>query len=200
MDPDDAAFEAVLAGQRAQRRIRFDRTVGRLRELGLSIDAQVADMTLGGDDALGRPTIARALIAAGHASSVEDAFRRLLGYGCPAYVARSGLGPVEAIDAIQSAGGLAALAHFSEAPARLDVIQELVDAGLRGLEVYYRSFEVPMVTAMAEVARAFGLTPTGGSDYHGDTGAYAVSHANLWVPPVVGAVLLERIAVGFVVP
>ncbi|HET9455891.1 MAG TPA: PHP domain-containing protein, partial [Candidatus Limnocylindrales bacterium] len=74
VDPDDEAFEATLARQRAARRVRFERTVERLRELGLAIDAQVALLDLSRDDALGRPTIGRALIAAGHARSVEDAF------------------------------------------------------------------------------------------------------------------------------
>jgi len=79
MDPDDEVFEAALAAQRDQRRIRFARTIDRLRELGLGIDAQVGALADDGNDALGRPTIARALIAAGFASTVEDAFRRLLG-------------------------------------------------------------------------------------------------------------------------
>ena len=46
MDPDDEAFEAALARQRAHRRVRFERTVDRLRELGLPIDAQVAALDL----------------------------------------------------------------------------------------------------------------------------------------------------------
>ncbi|MDO8483542.1 MAG: PHP domain-containing protein [Candidatus Limnocylindrales bacterium] len=200
LDPDDEAFEAALAIQREQRRVRFERTVDRLRELGLGIDAQIEMLARDGNDALGRPTIARALIAAGHATSVEDAFRRLLGHGCPAYVPRLGLGPVEAIAAIRAAGGLPALAHFSEAPARLDVVRELVAAGLGGLEVYYRSFDVVTVEAVAEVATTLGLTPTGGSDYHGDTGTYAEAHAGLWVPPEVGSRLLGQIAPGFGVP
>ena len=200
MDPDDAAFEAALAGQREQRRIRFDRTVDRLREIGLGIDAQVATLARDGNDALGRPTIARALMAAGHAESVEDAFRRLLGFGGPAYVPRLGLGPIEAIAAIQAAGGLPALAHFREAPEREDVIRELVDAGLGGLEVYYRSFDQAAVEAVGAVAARYALLPTGGTDYHGDTGTYQQSHAALWVPPVVAEHLLARIAPTFGVP
>jgi predicted metal-dependent phosphoesterase TrpH len=189
MDPDDDAFEATMGAQRAQRRTRFARTVARLRELGLSIDREVAALTVDGDDALGRPTIARALIAAGHAETVEDAFQRLLGYGCPAYVPRLGLGPVEAIAAIRGAGGVAALAHFREAPMRLDVVAELVEAGLGGLEVYYRSFDQLVVQSVGKVASELGLIATGGSDYHGDTGTYAESHAQLWVPPEVAATL-----------
>ena len=194
MDPDDEAFEATLAGQRAQRRIRFDRTVERLRELNLPVDAQVAALPRDGDDALGRPTLARALMAAGYASSVEDAFRRLLGHGCPAYVPRQGLGPVEAIAAIRGAGGLAALAHFREAPDRPEVVRELVEAGLGGLEVYYRAFDRPAVEAVGRVAADLGLVPTGGTDYHGDTGSYADAHRQVWLPPEAVEQLFERLA------
>jgi predicted metal-dependent phosphoesterase TrpH len=193
MDPSDETFEAILAGQRAQRRIRFDRTVARLRDLGMAIDAQVATLDRTRDDALGRPTVARALMAAGYAASVDDAFRRLIGHGCPGYVPRQGLGPAEAIAAIQAAGGLAALAHFREAPDRLDVVHELIDTGLRGLEVHYRAFDRPTTEAVAAVAERLRLVPTGGSDYHGDTSSYAEAHEQLWVPPEVATTLLVEI-------
>ena len=187
MDPDDVAFEAALAAQRARRRERFERTVARLGELGLSIDAHVADLADSGDDALGRPIVARALIAAGHATSVEDAFSRLLAWGKPGYVPRTGLGPLEAIEAIRAAGGLPVLAHFGEAPARTDLVRELEDAGLGGLEVYYRAFDSDTVAAVRAVADELGLVPTGGSDYHGDSMSYAEAHAALWVPSAVAA-------------
>ena len=185
MDPDDEAFEATLAAQRRRRRERFERTVALLRELDLSIDDQITAVSDSPEDALGRPTVARALVAAGSAASVEDAFRRLLGWGKPAYVPRSGLGPVEAIAAIRAAGGLPVLAHFGEASSRVNVVRELADTGLGGLEVYYRSFDAATVFAVGEVALALGLVATGGSDYHGDIGSYGEAHADLWVPPEV---------------
>jgi predicted metal-dependent phosphoesterase TrpH len=191
MDPDDEPFESVLAAQRSARRVRFERTVELLRDIGLPIDAQVAALETGDDDALGRPTIARALIDAGFATSVEDAFSRIIGHGGPGYVRRAGLGPEDAIAAIRAAGGLPVLAHFREGPSRPEVVRELVEAGLGGLEVYYRSFDTSTVAAMEEVAAANGLIATGGSDYHGDLGPYAASHAQLWVPPEVGERLLD---------
>jgi predicted metal-dependent phosphoesterase TrpH len=194
MDPGDAAFEAAMAAQRDQRRLRFQRTVDRLRELGLPIDAQIAALTPGDDDALGRPTIARALIAAGFAVSVEDAFSRLIGHGKPGYVARQGLGPEDAIRVIVAAGGVPVLAHFREAATRLDLLRELVGIGLAGLEVHYRAFDQPTTESVARVASDLGLLATGGTDYHGDLGPYAESHARLWVPPDAGERLLERIA------
>jgi predicted metal-dependent phosphoesterase TrpH len=193
MDPDDDAFEATLAQQRSARRTRFERTVARLREIGMPIDAEVAALASDDNDALGRPTIARALIRAGHASTVEDAFSRIIGHGGPGYVRREGLGPEDAIAAIKAAGGLPVLAHFREAPFRPDVLRELVEAGLGGLEVYYRTFDQPTVAAMRTVAESFDLVATGGSDYHGDLGPYAETHGRLWVPPEVGEDLLARL-------
>ena len=73
------------------------------------------------------------------------AFRRLIGRGCPAYIPRDGLGPVEAIRAIRAAGGLPVLAHFAEAASRESLVRELMVAGLGGLEVFYRT--------MADTAR-----------------------------------------------
>jgi len=193
MDPADAAFEGALVAQRDARRSRFDRTVALLREIGMPIDAQVEGLETGDDDALGRPTIARALIAAGFATSVEDAFSRIIGHGQPGYVRREGLGPEAAIHVIRDAGGMPVLAHFREAPGRLDVIDELVDAGLAGLEVFYRTFDPATVDAMAALASAKGLVMTGGSDYHGDLGPYSETHSRLWVPPEVGDALLAAI-------
>ncbi len=191
MDPGDDAFEAGLAGQRERRRVRFLATVERLREAGLPIDAQVAALRPAESDALGRPTVARALVAAGHARSVEDAFSRLIGRGGPGYVPRTGLGPVDAIAAIRAAGGLPVLAHFREAPERIDLVRELRDAGLGGLEVYYRAFEPATVDALRAVAERLALVPTGGSDYHGDSMTYAESHAGLWVPAAIAERLID---------
>ncbi len=196
MDPDDDAFEAALAKQRSARRIRFERTVTVLRDAGMPIDAHLTHVDLTRDDALGRPTIGRALIAAGYATSVEDAFRRIIGWGGPGYVAREGMGPRRAIEAIRDAGGVPVLAHFSEAPRQIPLLRELKAVGLAGIEVYYISFQPQTVTMVGAVAKHLKLLATGGSDYHGDTSTYAEAHAALHVPDVVGdrvrAAIAER--------
>ena len=194
MDLDDESFEAKLSSQRAARRVRFERTVSKLRDIGLAIDDQVARLDPDDDDALGRPTIARALIAAGFATSVEDAFRRLIGWGGPAYVPREGLGPREAIEAIRDAGGLPVLAHFSEAPSQIQLLRELIGFGLGGLEVYYRTFRPETVTMVGAVASTLRLVATGGSDYHGDLMSYAEAHATLDVPASVAGALRSALS------
>jgi hypothetical protein len=182
VDPGDGAFEAAIAEQRGARRQRFAATIDRLRQLGLAVDGHLPPGVLESDDALGRPTVARALVAAGHAETVEDAFVRLLGHGMPGYVPRFGMNPVEAIGAIRAAGGLAAIAHFAEAPRHVPLLRELIAHGLDGLETHHRSFDADTRDAMSAVARELGLVETGGSDYHGDTGPYAEAHAGLVMP------------------
>jgi hypothetical protein len=185
MDPADAPFEDTLVGQRALRRTRFFATTDRLREIGLPIDAQVADLDTSRDDALGRPTIARALMAAGFAESVEDAFARLLSYGKPGYVPRGGIGPVEAIQAIRRAGGIPVLAHFSEALERLALLRELVAVGLGGLEVFHSSYDEAARESVGMAARTLEVVQTGGTDYHGDLGPYAEAISQLVIGPTV---------------
>jgi 3',5'-nucleoside bisphosphate phosphatase len=182
VDPTDEAFEAALVAERGARRTRFLATVELLRTLGLPVDAQLETLDLGADDSLGRPTLARALIRAGFAESVEDAFRRILAHGQPGYVPRTGLQPVAAIRAIRAAGGLASLAHFREAPDRVPLLRELMEEGLDGLESHHRSFDEATREAVGETARALGLVETGGTDYHGDLGPYAEAHAGLVMP------------------
>jgi predicted metal-dependent phosphoesterase TrpH len=194
MDQADEAFEAALAKQRSARKVRFERTVERLRAVGMPIDAHIDHIDLSRDDALGRPTIARALIAGGYASTVEDAFNRLIGWGGPGYVQREGMGPREAIEAIAAARGVPVLAHFSEAPSQMPLLRELKAMGLAGLEVHYISFDRDTVELVAAVARQLGLLATGGSDYHGDTSTYAEAHAALHVPDAVGDRLREAMA------
>jgi hypothetical protein len=180
--PSGPVFEALLDRQRGARRRRFERMVGRLREAGVPVDAQLEDLDRGDEEALGRPTLARALVEAGHATDVQDAFDRLVGPGGPGYVRREGIGPREAIAAIRAAGGLPVLAHFAAAPTRPALLRDLVAAGLGGIEVHHRSFDAATVDAMRAVATAHRLVPSGGTDFHGDEGSYAEAIGETWIP------------------
>lgn len=193
VDPDDAAFEAVLHQQRGGRAHRLQLTLERLRALDLDVEAHLP-VVEGRIDSLGRPHIARALVAAGHADDVSDAFARYLAPDAPAYVRRQGIGPRAAIEAISAAGGIAALAHAPWAPDEAAVIDALVRWGLRGLEVHYHFWDDERVERMAGFADEVGLLRTGGSDYHGDTGNYADAQASVYVPDRVGDALLAAVA------
>jgi predicted metal-dependent phosphoesterase TrpH len=182
IDPDDETFESVLDRQRRLRATRFAMIVERLRNLGMPVDPSGVASTAEPGSSLGRPQIARLLVQAGYAESVDAAMKEVLARGKPGYVARQGIGPQAAIAAIRGAGGLPVLAHFADAPTRRDLVAELVGFGLGGLEVHYRHFDADTVADMATVAASLHLVPTGGSDYHGDGESYAEAHATIFVP------------------
>jgi len=186
VDPADESFEALLARQRVGRRERIERMAAMLRVLGVPVDGYLEQTLPASVSSAGRPHVARALVLAGHAASIDDAMTRWLAPGAPGWVPRRGVGTLESITAIRRAGGLAALAHFPAAPQRTDLLRELKDAGLGGLEVYYRAFRPETVATMAETSTALALVPTGGSDYHGDAMTYAEAQDRTHVPLAVG--------------
>ena len=167
-DPSDAAFAAFLQAQRADRLSRVREIVDRLHTLGLDIDpsalARAAAAYPG--RSLGRPQIADALVAAGHAADRTDAFDRLIGQGRPGFVARRGPSPETVIAALGAAGGIASLAH----PVLLDddaLVERLAGAGLTALEVRHSEHDARAEAHYRRVAGRFGLLVTGGSDFHG---------------------------------
>ena len=115
---------------------------------------------------LGRPHLARALVTKNYASSIGDAFDRLIGDGHQAQVSIRVLEANEAIGLIRDSGGIAVWAH-----PRLEVLQELlpelVTAGLRGLEVYRPKSSPEHVRKVKTRAEEMDLLVTGGSDWHG---------------------------------
>jgi 3',5'-nucleoside bisphosphate phosphatase len=192
VDPDDARFEERLAAQRGSRKTRLLLIVEALRRLGKPIDDQIAPL-LAAQEALGRPHIARAMVEAGHVTSVQEAFDLWIDRDGPAYVPRQGMASRDAIDAINAAGGICVLAHYPAAPEQPELIRLLMDWGLRGLEVNYRRFLPEAVERMADFAASLGLVATGGSDYHGDGMSYAEAQATTWVPETVGEGLLAAL-------
>lgn len=192
VDPDDATLAGTLERQRRARAVRLELALGQLRDYGLPVEDHLPRIE-GGIDALGRPHLARALVSAGHAEDVQDAFTRYLVPGMPGYVRRRGIGPRAAIAAIRSAGGIASLAHAPWAPDEPEIIDALMRWGLGALEVHYHHWDDERIERMGAFADARGLLRTGGSDYHGDTGTYADAQSSVLVPPEAGERLLDAL-------
>ncbi|HEV8053457.1 MAG: PHP domain-containing protein [Chloroflexi bacterium] len=201
VDIDDERLAAALRAQRAARDARIDETLDRLRQLDAGLADAVVSRLDRRDTSLGRPHLARALIAAGRAADVPDAFDRFLARGRPAYVRRRGLSVRGCLDAIRAAGGIPVLAHSSQAPEQPELIDLLVDWGLGGLEVYYggyggsgHGFRADARLRLERFANERGLLATGGSDYHGDAVSYADAQVSTFVPDAVGEALLSALS------
>lgn len=139
----------------------------RLASLGMPIDpAPLLDAAASNTGrSVGRPQIAQAMIAAGHAHTVDEVFEKWLGGGKPAFVPRPALPVAEVIEAIQQAGGLASLAHPGETRVD-DDIPRLRDAGLDAIEVYHSDHSPADRERYLKMADDLGLLVTGGSDFH----------------------------------
>lgn len=160
-----AELEARLAELREMRRTRADRIVRRLNELGVRIDLHaVLEQAAGG--AVGRPHVARAMVAEGWASDFRDAFDRYLGNGRPAYVPKEQLAMRDAIAMIHRAGGLAIVAHPASGGTR-ERLRKMVDEGMDGVEVLHPSHTPDDIARLQRLSDQLGLVRSGGSDWHG---------------------------------
>ncbi len=167
VEPGDPALERFLQAQRTDRRRRVEEMLERLADLGMPVQSDLgSEAEQAAGRALGRPIVARALVDAGHARDIADAFDRLLGHGRPAFVARRGASPADVIDVIRRAGGLASFAH----PGKLGLdalIVDLAAAGLAAIEAFHPDHAQKDVTKYRRMAADLGLAVTGGSDFHG---------------------------------
>jgi len=162
---DTAVLERGLGELREMRGRRAARIVELLKSQGVQITLD--DVLLqAGAGAIGRPHVARALVADGWATDVRDAFDRYLGAGRPAYVAKDQLTMREAIAMVHAAGGLAILAHPGPGGTR-ERIEPLVGLGLDGVEVKHPSHSPQDVARLRACVDQLGLIPSGGSDWHG---------------------------------
>ena len=165
-DPGDAALQSELARFREGRLGRAKAMVDKLGELGIHVEWERVQH-FAGDGAVGRPHIALALVEAGYCKEPKDAFPEYLGRNGLAYVERVKLTPAQAVGMIQSAGGVAVLAHPAYMNDMEAGIANLAGAGLTGMEVHYAKYREDTIRQLARLAREYDLIPCGGSDYHG---------------------------------
>ncbi len=162
----DSEVVGYLQKMRIDRSQRARKMVEKLNGLGVKLTWQRV-LEIAGKSNIGRPHIALALLEAGQIENFKQAFDLYLGYGRPAYVERIKITPEQAVQLIKSWQGLPVMAHPLTAPDYRDVITRLKQAGLEGIEVYYKDFGWPERKELLELARRLDLVATGGSDYHG---------------------------------
>lgn len=147
------------------RQSRIHEMVARVNALGVPLKAE-AVFALASCKSPGRPHVARAMVKAGYVKSLDDAFERFLKKGRPAWVPKSKISALEAVELVHQAGGLAVMAH--PGLNRTDsVIPSLVAAGLDGIECFHTKHSTAMSERYLEIADKYNLLVTGGSDCHG---------------------------------
>jgi hypothetical protein len=150
---------------RDDRVARAQAIVEKLNRLGvpLTVDAVLAESAGG---AVGRPHVARALVAGGFVADQREAFWRYLGAGKPAYVDKPRLEIDDAVRLVHDAGGIVVWAHPG-GDGRREKVERFVAAGIDGLEVRHPGHTPDDTQRLAALVDFFGLVPSGGSDWHG---------------------------------
>lgn len=170
VDHDNAPMKKHLSGIRSNREYRNKKILESLNGMGLALTmSEVA--AYAGSDNVGRLHFAQALVERGYVKNREEAFDKFLASGKPAYVNRKRLTPIQGIEMIKEAGGLAVLAHpftlGKGKEALTAIVADLVSAGLDGIELYYPHQNTKHMKIYRAIARQFNLVMTGGSDFHG---------------------------------
>lgn len=174
VDHYDERLQSVLIDFRDGRRNRGRQMVQNLNAMGVAISWERVQ-EIAGDASIGRPHIAQALVEGGYVQYPKDAFDKYIGRNGPAYAERVKLTPADAVRLLLDRGALPVMAHPTYSASKSDragvpglpeILAELTDAGLVGMEVYYGDYTPEQVEWLRGLADDFGLIPCGGSDYH----------------------------------
>jgi predicted metal-dependent phosphoesterase TrpH len=189
-DPENEVLVRELERFRTGRRERVVEMVRILNHLGIEITFEDVLRQAGGA-ALGRPHVAHALLEQGFVETFDEAFRKFLGQHARAFVPKPHFEPRQALALIRSAGGVPVLAHPGTAN-RDELIPELADQGLAGIEAWHPKHSPTQVVEYRRLAGELGLVASGGSDFHGSSmGNVTVGISD--VPAAVLAALRDRL-------
>ena len=195
LDPGAPELHRYLSDRRVSRIERVKVMADRLTRLGCPIDVEriVGEAESRPDMSIGRPLVARALVEAGHACDIFEAFDRFLAVGKPAHVPHDAATPADAIRMINAAGGLASIAHPGLL-GRDGLIDGFRAAGLSAIEAYYTDHSAEETAHYLDLARRLGLGVTGGSDYHADPHHGAAAPGTVTLPAEEFERLEQRLA------
>jgi predicted metal-dependent phosphoesterase TrpH len=170
-DGDNVKMQEMLSDSRDTRLPRMRKMVALLQADGFDISLDDVYKAAPGQATIGRPHLADALVAKQIVASRDEAFTDLLHNESKYYVTHAAPTPADAIATIKSAGGVAVIAHpFASRRGQIltaETFQELVAAGLDGIEVHHRDQNETEQSMLISIARELNLVVTGASDYHG---------------------------------
>ena len=164
-----ADLEQRLGDLRTARRNRMRMMAARLAQRGIRVD--VEPMIAGAErsgQSLGRPDLARLMVAAGAVKTVKDAFTRHLYDNGPVDVPHNALSLPDALALGRAAGAAMSLAH----PHLYDhlgvaLLRKHQPDGLLGVEAFYAVYDPHERKRWIDLADELGLVCTAGSDWHG---------------------------------
>jgi len=179
IDASNAALQELCVEMQRRRIRRFADMHALLVAHGLKLD--LPQIPAGVSPS--RPALARAIVAAGHATSEDEAFARYLRKGRPGFLPNRREPIKSAVEAIHGAGGIAILAHPGLYPNDGACIDEAIASGADGLECVHPDHDEIHVQRYTARARKLGLLISGGADFHGFGHARSHFFGKKFCPP-----------------
>jgi len=193
LDPESERIQNLLETNSELRDQRIRNIIGNLNEeIDYNLTEEEVFEYVEGNP--GRPHIAKALAEAEDVEDVgveDDAFDKYIGEDCPAYIPTPKQDAEKVINTVLEEGGVPVLAHPGrdlEKTGAEELVGELVDYGLQGIEVMYswdhkreNGYDINFGQEYSqELAEKYGLIQTGGSDCHGsETDKYLIGSVKL---------------------
>ena len=153
------------------------------------------------DTVVTRAHFAQYMLEKGFISSIDEAFRKLIGDDCPFFVPREKISPQDGVSFLLQYGAVPVLAHPLQYKMSDDQLCELLASlcgyGLSGIEVYYSGYKPADTAYLSRLAEKFGLLPSGGSDFHGSRKKgldLGTGYGRLYVPDTLLPPLREKAA------
>lgn len=167
MDVENSDFQNMIKAQQ-QARIKQTKEIISLlsKKEGIKIKFEDIKKQVAEGGSIGRPHIAKAITNVGGTSNVMESYSKYIHDDSPVYVQRKTVSPQDAVEIIYDAGGIPVIAHPHDLDIAEELIKELMQYGLRGIEAYHRKHSPACVEYFSSMAEELGLIVTGGSDFH----------------------------------
>jgi 3',5'-nucleoside bisphosphate phosphatase len=173
VDPYFKGLDEAMKWIRNGRIGRIENMLAKLNSLGYKIcqEEVVAQAKL--SKSIGRPHIARVMVAKGYFKTEQEVFNTLIARGKPCFCQQEKLPPKDIVKLIHEAGGIACLAHPSELHD-FDLVERVLNAcNFNGIEVWHPSaVGCHEVEQWLSLAKKLKLLTSGGSDFHGNKDRY----------------------------
>ena len=164
VDLDHPVLIRAMEVSRERRDKRNAVILSKLKEGGMDVEPFMK----GGISTTTKLHIAQALIRAGYATEVKEAFSKYLRPGTVGYYTETRFTPQQVLEIIHRSDGIPVLAHPCHIRENFHgLLKELVGMGLLGIEAFYPTNTARQTDLYLSLARQYRLMATCGSDFHG---------------------------------
>lgn len=185
------AIQQLCSRHQTRREQRNKEILKLLGQHGMLITKEdLAAQSPQGKASVGRPHIAKALLAKGYVANIKEAFHHYIGENKRCYVPGEKIDLDTTVSTIRKAHGLAVIAHPHLIKEK-EVLRSLLKKDFDGIECYYARFPKEQEARWHKIAQRKNWLVTGGSDFHGSVKP-TIPIGCSWVPEETFRILQAR--------